>query len=613
MSTKTVQVKPLTLSSGIGTSNTTAIVSGMIGLDGADLTQADFGTIIYGTFEPNTAREEAVSFTITSNTGGIADIDFGLTGRGRLGKAPYGTGGITYSHAAGAKLVISNNPDLFNKFTAKDNDEEVTGSWEFPAPVNAANPVTKAFFETALANQDDTAVHITGDESIDGTKTFTESPIVPDAGADQNPLTKGQFDDQAVILTTDQSIDGVKTFLDNPIVPDATAAQHPLTKGQFDASTQEAVTKSTNLLFGSVKLDAAATDPAQPIVVSRSSVINESGRNATPSVDVDKLVKLEADGYLSANFVRQKIALTTFETFNITTPTPAMINSDGTILRSSAAASSGRQKFHGFINNIDTTALLPRYVGGSESNSNTFSLTVPAGTNRYLLVFSYQTGSGVVQPTAMTWNGSALTRLTTTGTPNSFVEVWGLALGTGASTTANVVVSSAAGSFVSHQAVVYDNVRQVSSIADSDVAASASVSTLSTPSLTAVDPFSLFVYGGTSSVDVTLAIGSTTLRQNSSQVANRARTGDFSLLGNSVATVTTGSSAAIALSGIVLRAAAAIAVDLNLDRVVGGFTGLTPGANYFVSNTTGQISTSAGTLSIPVGIALTATQIYVNL
>lgn len=163
MSTKTVQVKPLTLSSGIGTGNTTAIVSGMVGLDGLDLTQADFGSIIYGTFEPNTTREEAVSFTITSCTGGVANINFTASGRGLKGKAPYGTGGIAYSHSSGAKLVISNNPNLFDKFTAKDNDEIVTGQWQFPTPTGPNSPVTKTFAESlAIAGASDASANTKG-------------------------------------------------------------------------------------------------------------------------------------------------------------------------------------------------------------------------------------------------------------------------------------------------------------------------------------------------------------------------------------------------------------------------------------------------------------------
>ena len=173
MSTKIVQVKPLTLNSNIGTSNTTAIVSGMIGLDGEDLVQADFGSIIYGTIEPNTPREEAVSFTITSCVDGVANIDFGASGRGLIGKHPYGTGGITYAHSAGVKLVISNNPNLFNKFTAKDNDEQVIGQWSFPTPTLDTSPATKAFVQAASMSGGTEAT-----ENSRGTSKLSASPNV---------------------------------------------------------------------------------------------------------------------------------------------------------------------------------------------------------------------------------------------------------------------------------------------------------------------------------------------------------------------------------------------------------------------------------------------------
>jgi len=211
MSTKIVQVKPLTLSSNIGTSNTTAIVSGMIGLDGVDLTQTDFGSIIYGTFEPNTTREEAVSFTITSCVDGVAEIDFDVSGRGLIGKSPYGTGGITYSHSAGAKLVISNNPNLFNKFTAKDNDETVTGAWSFPTtPVGGNNPATKTWTEAAIAvvsavvtALDAVVVKLTGSQTIAGVKTFSSSPIVPAPTTDLQAATKKYVDDVSVAGAAD--------------------------------------------------------------------------------------------------------------------------------------------------------------------------------------------------------------------------------------------------------------------------------------------------------------------------------------------------------------------------------------------------------------------------
>ncbi len=284
MSTKIVQVKPLTLDSNIGTSNTTAIVSGMVGLDGVDLTQTDFGSIIYGTFEPNTAREEAVSFTITSCVDGVANIDFGVSGRGLIGKSPYGTGGITYAHSAGVKLVISNNPNLFNKFTAKDNDETVTGAWSFPTtPAGGNNPATKTYTDTVGA----TKVGLTGNETVAGIKTFSSSPIVPTPTTDMQASTKKYVDDTAVALTGDETIAGVKTFSSSPIVPDATTAQQPLTKGQFDSAVAAAASDASPTVQGTAKIDTAADDPLNPVALTattnRIAALAGGGNLGTPS------------------------------------------------------------------------------------------------------------------------------------------------------------------------------------------------------------------------------------------------------------------------------------------------------------------------------------------
>jgi hypothetical protein len=144
MSTKYVQTKRSVLSGSINDSATTCTVTGFLDLAGNAITQTDIGTTGYGTFAPNTDKEEAISFTVDSNVAGLAELTIV---RGLLGKAPYTTGGASFAHNSGTELILSNNPSLFNKMTAKDNDEVVTGSWEFPAPTADQSPATKLFVE----------------------------------------------------------------------------------------------------------------------------------------------------------------------------------------------------------------------------------------------------------------------------------------------------------------------------------------------------------------------------------------------------------------------------------------------------------------------------------
>jgi hypothetical protein len=46
--------------------------------------------------------------------------------------------------------------------------------------------------------------------------------------------------------------------------------------------------------------------------------------------------------------------------------------------------------------------------------------------------------------------------------------------------------------------------------------------------------------------------------------------------------------------------------------VLGGFTGLTPGVSYYVQDTVGTLGTSAGSTSIEVGRAISATELLIK-
>lgn len=63
----------------------------------------------------------------------------------------------------------------------------------------------------------------------------------------------------------------------------------------------------------------------------------------------------------------------------------------------------------------------------------------------------------------------------------------------------------------------------------------------------------------------------------------------------------------------VATATAGNPVQFQQNGVMGGFTGLTPGAIYYLSNTNGAISTTAGTVSRVVGIAISSTRLLIKL
>lgn len=53
-------------------------------------------------------------------------------------------------------------------------------------------------------------------------------------------------------------------------------------------------------------------------------------------------------------------------------------------------------------------------------------------------------------------------------------------------------------------------------------------------------------------------------------------------------------------------------ITIQFNGVVSGFSGLTEGAQYFVQDTAGTIGTSVGTNTVPVGIALSATELLIR-
>lgn len=131
---KYAQLQPFNLAgSGISIGATTITLTSFLSIDGVPLTMANFGTIGYGTLEPNSFQnEEQISFTgITQNLNGSAT----LTGVKNVDFLyPYTeTAGVTKSHAGGVAFVITNTSGFYNTFTNKNDDETILGAWVFPS------------------------------------------------------------------------------------------------------------------------------------------------------------------------------------------------------------------------------------------------------------------------------------------------------------------------------------------------------------------------------------------------------------------------------------------------------------------------------------------------
>src|SRR3990167_66342 len=101
--------------------------------DSTEITMTDFGGDIgYLTLEPGTARQEFISFTSVTQSGSNNTATIGGLTRGLRFNAPYDQNtALRQAHAGGTRVIISNPPQVYDKLTAKDNEEHITGDWTF--------------------------------------------------------------------------------------------------------------------------------------------------------------------------------------------------------------------------------------------------------------------------------------------------------------------------------------------------------------------------------------------------------------------------------------------------------------------------------------------------
>lgn len=145
----------------------------------------------------------------------------------------------------------------------------------------------------SLKADDNTVVKLTGDQTVDGTKTFSTSPVVPskDSPAADNPTeiaTEAQVflkadDDEVVKLTGNQTVAGTKTFTANVNVPLApTANAHATSKKYVDDADADLQLQIDNLVLA---VDAGLKTP-EPIDCSSNPNYPNSEAGDTYKVTV---------------------------------------------------------------------------------------------------------------------------------------------------------------------------------------------------------------------------------------------------------------------------------------------------------------------------------------
>jgi hypothetical protein len=151
--------------SGAGVSRTATTItlsSFTLPQTGRKILDADLSNTFYLTLEPgNTTRQEIVSCTtVVQNVSGSATLSG--CARGLLPITPY-TASSTYAfpHGGGSQAILSDPPQLFNQYLAKDNNGTTTGIIEGIAPTLPNQFATKAYVDGAafggIGNASETA------------------------------------------------------------------------------------------------------------------------------------------------------------------------------------------------------------------------------------------------------------------------------------------------------------------------------------------------------------------------------------------------------------------------------------------------------------------------
>ncbi len=341
--------------------------------------------------------------------------------------------------------------------------------------------------------------------------------------------------------------------------------------------------------------------------------------------DSGKVPKLNASGLLDTSFIpeyqsRLKSYSVAENMNGSTTPKAVCINADGNVQLAVADQTGILDKFIGFCTDNITTGEIA-FLNNASGITATTSFTPSAGNEKILIVhlsLYKNTAPNIVFPTTVAWNSLNMTLIDSTNpdsTPNDTFgsAVYRLEIGS-STTTANIVATGGTYDNITIQAFCYSNVDQSSPIGTTAKATGTSTA----PSVT-LNPSTAFsrvvnfiVMSGNPATTVTWNDGQTE-RDSDLNSSIRSVVADVSnKISNSVAyDATLGASNTWGIQAIELKHSATYPTSniQIVDRIT--YSGLTPNAKYYLSNTAGEISTSAGSTSVLLGKALSATELLI--
>lgn len=189
---KFIQSPPSQLAGGgVTATATTIILETLVDIYGNRITSSNLGSLNYGTIEPGIdEKREIISFTGITNNANGTDTLTGVT-RNLAAVSPYTQISATgRTHSGGSTFILTNNPQVLDKFLSSENDETITGTYTFTSTSQPKYDTHPTFtLDEAIIDKkyaDDLA--ITGSPDMSTTvkgiaEEATEAEINADTGA----------------------------------------------------------------------------------------------------------------------------------------------------------------------------------------------------------------------------------------------------------------------------------------------------------------------------------------------------------------------------------------------------------------------------------------------
>lgn len=251
------------LSGSISSTATSIVLSSFLEpVTGTPYTMALLNTdIAYGTIAPKTTSSEFISFTsIVQNANGTATLG-GVT-RGLAKKYPFTTSSsYKLPHSGQTQFIISDAPQVFEKYPTKENAETVAGDWTFTGNVTFSN------FPVTPSNSD-------ASTTVKGVSKLSTAPLLS-----TNPIAVGTNDNRIPIGYAVDSV-GTDAYAINPTLAlVAYAAGQIFTFQAGTANTGAATLNVSGLGAKTIKKNVSTDLATGDILLNQIVMVEYDGTN----------------------------------------------------------------------------------------------------------------------------------------------------------------------------------------------------------------------------------------------------------------------------------------------------------------------------------------------